>query len=98
MASGSSVLDLRGAGLAYDLAIDSHLELSGPMSARLWVSLPRGGDATLFVAVEKWAGTRWVPFVHGHEKVPTGGQVEVPAGGQIKVPTLCSSCRPGTEG
>ncbi|MFC8316663.1 bifunctional DNA primase/polymerase, partial [Gordonia sp. NPDC057258] len=31
--------------------------------------------------------------VHGHEKVPTGGQVEVPAGGQIKVPTLCSSCR-----
>ncbi|MDH3009226.1 adenine-specific methyltransferase EcoRI family protein, partial [Gordonia alkanivorans] len=26
-------------------------------------------------------------FVHGHEKVPTGGQVEVPAGGQIKVPT-----------
>ncbi|MDF6100350.1 IS3 family transposase, partial [Gordonia hongkongensis] len=36
--------------------------------------------------------------VHGHEKVPTGGQVEVPAGGQIKVPTLCSSCRPGTEG
>ncbi|WP_139319591.1 DDE-type integrase/transposase/recombinase, partial [Gordonia sp. CNJ-863] len=41
---------------------------------------------------------RHPPRVHGHEKVPTGGQVEVPAGGQIKVPTLCSSCRPGTEG
>ncbi|MCB9410142.1 helicase associated domain-containing protein [Mycolicibacterium sp.] len=29
---------------------------------------------------------------HGHEKVPTGGQVEVPGFGQVKVPTLCSSC------
>lgn len=26
--------------------------------------------------------------VRGHERVPTGGQVEVPAGGQIEVPTL----------
>ncbi|UPG67138.1 CocE/NonD family hydrolase [Gordonia hongkongensis] len=78
VASGSSVLDLRGAGLAYDLAIDSHLELSGPMSARLWVSLPRGGDATLFVAVEKWAGTRWVPFEgsygYGRDRIVTGRQ------------------------
>ena len=32
------------------------------------------------------AGKR--PFVRGHEKVPTGGQVEVPTGGQIEVPTL----------
>ena len=31
-------------------------------------------------------------YVRGHEKVPTGGQVEVPSFGQMKVPTLCSSC------
>lgn len=33
-----------------------------------------------------------LPHAHGHEKVPTGGQVEVPSFGQVKVPTLCSSC------
>ena len=27
------------------------------------------------------------PIVHGHEKVPTGGQIEVPTGGQVAVPT-----------
>ncbi len=36
--------------------------------------------------------------VRGHEKVPTGGQLEVSAGGQIKVSTPCSSCRSGTAG
>jgi hypothetical protein len=34
----------------------------------------------------------WREGVRGHEKVPTGGQVEVPSFGQLKVPTLCSSC------
>src|ERR1700757_316117 len=36
--------------------------------------------------------------VRGHEKVPTGGQVEVSSFGQIKVSTPCSSCRSGTAG
>ena len=39
------------------------------------------------------AGSRGTRAVRGHEKVPTGGQVEVPAGGQLEVPTLRSSCR-----
>lgn len=36
--------------------------------------------------------------VRGHEKVPTGGQVEVSSFGRIKVSTPCSSCRSGTAG
>lgn len=36
--------------------------------------------------------------VRGHEKVPTGGQVEVSVFGQVKVSAPCSSCRSGTAG
>lgn len=36
-------------------------ELTGPMSARLWVSADRP-DANLFVSVEKWRNGKFVPF------------------------------------
>ena len=39
-----------------------------------------------------------IDAVRGHEKVPTGGQVEVSVFGQVKVSTPCSSCRSGTAG
>ena len=34
-----------------------------------------------------------IGIVHGHEKIPAGGQFRVLVGGQIEVLTLGSSCR-----
>ena len=50
----------------------------------------------LYTDVQKLSGL--TKLVRGHEKVPTGGQVEVSTCGQIKLPTPCSSCRSGTAG
>lgn len=44
------------------------------------------------------AAAEHLGIVRGHEKVPTGGQVEVSSFGRIKVSTPCSSCRSGTAG
>jgi uncharacterized protein len=53
-------------------------EVSGPMSARLWVQLGECDDANLFVGVEKWRDGRFVPFEgsfgYGRDRVATGWQ------------------------
>ena len=51
--------------------------------------------ATLTEQIDNAPGQQ---YVRGHEKVPTGGQVEVSVFGQVKVSTPCSSCRSGTAG
>lgn len=66
-------------------------------AVRLVVERQRETAAAAAVARQLGAGKesvrRWViQSARGHEKVPTGGQVEVPSFGQMKVPTLCSSC------
>ena len=43
----------RGDGLSFRWQVEADTELVGPMSARLWVSLPEGGDVSLFVGVTK---------------------------------------------
>ena len=53
-------------------------ELTGPMAARLWLEIDGGGDADLFVGVEKWRHGRFVPFEgsygYGRDRVSTGWQ------------------------
>jgi len=41
-------------------------------------------DTTFLLKSRAYPGVR--EAVHGHDKVPTGGQVEVPAGGHLVVP------------
>ena len=48
--------------LSFRWRLDSDTELIGPMAARLWVSLPRGGDVSLFVGVAKERHGRRVGF------------------------------------
>jgi predicted acyl esterase len=52
----------RGDGLSFRWRFDADTELVGPMTARLWVSLPRGGDVSLVVAVAKERNGRQVGF------------------------------------
>lgn len=51
-----------GDGLSYRWQVEADTELVGPMTARLWVSLPRGGDVSLFVGVTKERDGRQVGF------------------------------------
>jgi hypothetical protein len=54
------------------------VELTGPMSARLWVESPDLDDLDLVVGVEKWSAGRFVPFEGsygwGRDRVTTGWQ------------------------
>jgi hypothetical protein len=43
----------RGDGLTFRWQVEADTEVVGPMSARLWVSAPRGGDVSLFLGVTK---------------------------------------------
>ncbi len=74
--TGSAAVAARGAGLAFDLPIADDLELTGPMSAHLWVSVEGVDDAAVFVTVEKRTAGRWVPFEgsygYGRDRVALG--------------------------
>ncbi|ARJ07434.1 hydrolase [Cnuibacter physcomitrellae] len=88
--TGSASITARGAGLAFDLPLADDLELTGPMSAQLWVSVEgaphaapetaadAAADAAVFVTVEKRTGGRWVPFEgsygYGRDRVALGMQ------------------------
>jgi predicted acyl esterase len=52
----------RGDGLSFRWQVEADTELVGPMSARLWVSLPKGGDVSLFLGVTKERDGRDVGF------------------------------------
>ncbi|CPR09645.1 hydrolase CocE/NonD family protein [Mycobacterium bohemicum DSM 44277] len=63
---------------AFSWTVPEDVELTGPMTARLWVSLDGCDDANLFVGVEKWRGGRYVEFEgsygYGRDRVTTGWQ------------------------
>ncbi|HZY77860.1 MAG TPA: CocE/NonD family hydrolase [Jatrophihabitantaceae bacterium] len=63
---------------AFTFTVPEDLELTGPMAARLWVSVDGGDDADLYLGVEKWCGRRYVPFEGsygwGRDRVTTGWQ------------------------
>jgi predicted acyl esterase len=52
----------RGDGLSFRWQVEADTELVGPMSARLWVSLPQGGEVSLFLGVTKERDGRQVGF------------------------------------
>lgn len=63
---------------AFTFIASEDLELTGPMSARLWVQVHGADDVHLFVGVEKWRGGRHVNFEgsfgYGRDRVSTGWQ------------------------
>jgi len=59
---GSVTFDTRRNAAAFTLHIPGDLELTGPMSLRLWVSVDGADDVGLFVGAEKWSGTKYLPF------------------------------------
>jgi putative CocE/NonD family hydrolase len=63
---------------AFSLPVTEDLELTGPMSLTLWVSVDGADDVGVFVGVEKWTGTQWVSFEgsygFGRDRVTTGWQ------------------------
>lgn len=65
-------------GLSFGYAFPADIEVTGPMTAHLWVELQQTDDADLFVGIEKWDGKRYVPFEgsygFGRDRVTTGWQ------------------------
>lgn len=68
----------RREGLAFTYTFPTDVELTGPMSVDLWVSVAGIDDVHLFVGVEKWRGARYVPFEgsygYGRDRVALGWQ------------------------
>jgi predicted acyl esterase len=73
---GSVSFDLKrnAASFSYDFAEDT--EITGPMTLRAWVSCEGTDDPYLFVGVEKWSGSRYLPFQgsygYGRDRVASG--------------------------
>ncbi|KAA0101441.1 CocE/NonD family hydrolase [Mycolicibacterium sp. P1-5] len=60
--TGTASFRLRRQAVAFSHRFDSDVELTGPMSLRLRISLNGADDAHLFVGVEKWSDGHYVPF------------------------------------
>lgn len=75
---GSVTFHTRRNAAAFSFQIPADLELTGPMSLDLWVSVTGGDDVPLFVGVEKWVGSQWIPFEgsygFGRDRIATGWQ------------------------
>jgi uncharacterized protein len=75
---GSIGFKTRSNAAAFSWTVPSDVELVGPMSARLWLSVSGCDEVNLFVGVEKWRGGRYVPFEgsygFGRDRVTTGWQ------------------------
>lgn len=76
--TGTIGFHTRSRAAAFTWSISEDTELTGPMVARLWVGIDGGGDADLFVGVEKWRNGRFVGFEgsygYGRDRVTTGWQ------------------------
>ncbi|WP_407686213.1 CocE/NonD family hydrolase [Mycobacterium sp. HUMS_1102779] len=77
-AAGSVTFETRFRAASFTWKIPANIELTGPMAARLWVSLDGCDDANLFVGVEKWRDGRFAGFEgsygYGRDRVTTGWQ------------------------
>jgi hypothetical protein len=78
MTAGAVTFPSRSRAAAFTWTFGEDTELSGPMSARLWVEAVDCDDVNLFVGVEKWRGGRFVGFEgsfgYGRDRVATGWQ------------------------
>ncbi|GJO01458.1 CocE/NonD family hydrolase [Mycobacterium marinum] len=77
-AEGSVSFHTRRRAAAFTLPMVGDLELTGPMSLALWVSVEGADDVALFAGVEKWVGNKWVSFEgsygYGRDRITTGWQ------------------------
>ncbi|BBX60697.1 hypothetical protein MSHO_60420 [Mycobacterium shottsii] len=77
-AEGSVSFHTRRRAAAFTLPVVADLELTGPMSLALWVSVEGADDVALFAGVEKWVGNKWVSFEgsygSGRDRITTGWQ------------------------
>jgi putative CocE/NonD family hydrolase len=78
VADGHVTFPTRSRAAAFTWTFAEDTELTGPMSARLWVEAAGCDDVNLFVGVEKWRDGRFVPFEgsfgYGRDRVATGWQ------------------------
>jgi putative CocE/NonD family hydrolase len=77
-AAGNVTFGTRSRAAAFTWAVPEDTELTGPMSARLWVQLSGCDDANLFVGIEKWRHAKYVGFEgsygYGRDRVSAGWQ------------------------
>ncbi|HWS49412.1 MAG TPA: CocE/NonD family hydrolase [Microbacterium sp.] len=75
---GSATFAARREALSFRHIFERDTEVTGPVSAELWVSCSGGRDLQLFVGVSKESGGRFVPFEgsygFGRDLVTTGWQ------------------------
>ncbi len=73
---GNITFGLRSRAAAFSWTFTADTEVTGPMSATLWLELHGCRDANLFVGVEKWRDGHYVPFEgsfgYGRDRVATG--------------------------
>jgi putative CocE/NonD family hydrolase len=77
-ADGSVTFHTRRKAAAFTFPVTGDLEITGPMSLGLHISVQGSSDVGLFVGAEKWRGTEYVPFEgsygFGRDRVATGWQ------------------------
>jgi predicted acyl esterase len=75
-AAGQISFDMRAQGACWEWTVPADTELTGPMALRLWVAAHGADDVDLFAGVEKWRGSRYVPFEgsygFGRDRIATG--------------------------
>jgi uncharacterized protein len=73
---GSITFDTRVGGARFGWTVPSDIEITGPMSLRMFVEAHGADDVDLFVGVEKWRGRSYVPFEgsygFGRDRITTG--------------------------
>lgn len=75
-AAGAATFRLRRQAVAFAHRFDHDVEVTGPMTLRLRISLEGADDAHLFVGVEKWSAGQYVPFEgsygYGRDRIADG--------------------------
>jgi predicted acyl esterase len=73
---GSISFDSRSGGARFGWTLPADTEVTGPMALRLFVEVAGADDVDLFVGVEKWRGSTYVPFEGSYgfsrDRVTTG--------------------------
>lgn len=74
--AGSITFDTRSGGASFGWTLPHDTELTGPMALRLFVETADADDVDLYVGVEKWRGSQYVPFEgsygFGRDRITTG--------------------------
>jgi uncharacterized protein len=76
--SGSLTFNSRSGGARLGWRLPSDMEITGPAALRLFLSVEGADDVDLYVGLEKWRGSTYVPFEgsygFGRDRVTTGWQ------------------------